>query len=127
MYRFIQDAKDINASRYIESKYFCKELIPNLHKIAASITIPQQRKWLKYIDLPYDSDKHQDYANDFLFANFKEVYYSVVFFYQVFNDWTPITQDFLEKSLIKENMEQDKAQKVAAILWNILGGNTVPK
>jgi hypothetical protein len=126
-YRFIQDAKDINASRYIESKYFCKELIPNLHKIAASITIPQQRKWLKYIDLPYDSDKHQEYANDFLFANFKEVYYSVVFFYQVFNDWTPITQDFLEKSLIKENMEQDKAQKVAAILWNILGGNTVPK
>jgi hypothetical protein len=126
-YRFIQDAKDINASRYIESKYFCKELIPNLHKIAASITIQQQRKWLKYIDLPYDSDKHQEYANDFLFANFKEVYYSVVFFYQVFNDWIPITQDFLEKSLIKENMEQDKAQKVAAILWSILGGNTAQK
>jgi hypothetical protein len=62
-----------------------------------------------------------------LFANFKEVYYSVVSFYQVFNDWIPITQDFLEKSLLKENMQQDKAQKVAAILWSILGGNTVPK
>jgi hypothetical protein len=79
------------------------------------------------VDLPYDSDKHQEYANDFLFANFKEVYYSVVFFYQVFNDWMPITQDFLEKSLLEGGIPMDKAQKVAAILWNTLDGNTVLK
>jgi hypothetical protein len=51
VYRFIKDAKDINAARYIESKFFMKYLIPNLHKVAASIVIPQKRRWLKYIDL----------------------------------------------------------------------------
>jgi hypothetical protein len=127
VFRFIKDAKDINAARYIESKFFMKDLIPNLHKVAASIVIPQKRRWLKYIDLEYDSDMHQDYANDILYANFKEVYFSVVFFYQVFNDWIPITKDYLMEKMNNQGLAKDKAEKVAAILWSILGGNTVQK
>jgi hypothetical protein len=104
-----------------------KDLIPNLHKIAASIVIPQERKWFKYVDLKYNSDLHQEYANDILHANFKEVYFSVVFFYQVFNDWTPITKDYLMENLNKQGLTMDKAEKVAAILWSILDGNTAQK
>jgi hypothetical protein len=127
IYKFIKDSKDINTARYIESKFFMKDLIPNLHKIAASIVIPQERKWFKYVDLKYNSDLHQEYANDILHANFKEVYFSVVFFYQVFNDWTPITKDYLTENLNKQGLTMDKAEKVAAILWNILDGNTAQK
>jgi hypothetical protein len=127
IYKFIKDAKDINTARYIESKFFMKDLIPNLHKVAASIVIPQERKWFKYIDLKYDSDMHQDYANDILYANFKDVYFSVVFFYQVFNDWIPITKDYLMESMNNQGLAKDKAEKVAAILWNILDGNTAQR
>jgi len=70
---------------------------------------------------------HQEYANDILYANFKEVYYSVVFFYQVFQDWMPITQDYLIANLKQKGMQEVKAEKVAAILWNILDGSIVPK
>jgi|688.fasta_scaffold713279_2 hypothetical protein len=126
-YRFIKDAKDINTARYIESKFFMKDLIPNLHKVAASVVIPQERKWFKYVDLKYDSDLHQEYANDILYANFKEVYFSVVFFYQVFNDWMPITKDYLMESMNKQGLTVEKAEKVAAILWSFLGGNTAQK
>ena len=127
IYRFVKDAKDINTARYIESKFFMKDLIPNLHKVAASIVIPQERKWFKYVDLKYDSDKHQEYANDILYANFKEVYFSVVFFYQVYNDWIPITKDYLMESMNKQGLTIEKAEKVAAILWSFLGGNTAQK
>ena len=127
IYRFVTDAKDINAARYIESKFFMKDLIPNLHKVAASIVIPQERKWFKYVDLKYDSDLHQEYANDILYANFKEVYFSVVFFYQVFNDWIPITKDYLMESLNNQGLATEKAEKVAAILWNFLDGSIVQK
>jgi hypothetical protein len=127
VYKFIDDAKHINAARYIESKFFCKDIIPNLHKVAASIVIPQKRIWFKWVDLKYDSDMHQEYANDILYANFKEVYYSVVFFYQVFQDWMPITQDYLIANLKQKGMQDMRAEKVAAILWNILDGSIVPK
>ena len=127
VYKFIKDAKQINAARYIESKFFSKDIVANLHKVAASIVIPQKRIWFKWVDLKYDSDMHQEYANDILYANFKEVYHSVVFFYQLFQDWMPITQDYLKSNLKQRGMEDMRAEKVAAILWTTLGGNTAQK
>ncbi len=124
IYRFNYELNQINAARYIEAKYFVPNIIENLHKAAASMVIPQERKWFKYKDLPYNTDKHQEYANDILHANFKEVYYSVVFFYQLFKDWTGISQDYLANRMKEKGMEGEKALKLAAILCGILDGNT---
>ncbi len=49
--------------------------------------------WFGWKDLKYDSKKHSEYAEDLLNAPICEVLGSVVFFYQLFNNWiknTPI-------------------------------------
>lgn len=125
-YRFVYEVNDLNAARYIEAKFFMPNLIENLHKAAASMVMPQKRRWFKWLDLGYNTDNHQDYANDILHANFKEVYFSVVFFYQLYKDLTKISEAYLVQGMIQKGMQKEKAEKVAAILCEILDGSIVP-
>ena len=80
-YRINYDIKNMPSARYIESKVFSTDTLGNLHKIAASMVIPQKRNWYgKWIDDNYDASKHEEYAADMQEANFIHVYHSLVFF-----------------------------------------------
>ena len=95
-YRINYDIKNMPSARYIESKVFSKDTLANLHKIAASMIIPQKRNWFgKWIDQDYDASKHEEYAADMQEANFIDIYHSLVFFYQVYKNWIEISKDYM--------------------------------
>ena len=56
-YRMNYDIKNMPAARYIESKVFSKDTLGNLHKIAASMVIPQKKtRFGKWIDDKYEAN-----------------------------------------------------------------------
>lgn len=126
-YRAIYDVSKMPFARYIESKVFSEDLINNLHKLAATMFMPQKRTWYgKWIDDKYDASKHEEYANDMLMANFKDVYGSLVFFYHVYRNWIEISKDYLANNLTKRGMKIEEATKAVQDLCNILDGSIAP-
>jgi hypothetical protein len=125
-YRINYDVSKMPFARYIESKVFSEDLYGNLHKLAATMVIPQKRKYGFWVDEKYDASKHQDYSNHMLEAKFVDVYHSLVFFYQVYRNWIEVSQDYMANRLIKAGMKEAEAKEVVASLLNILDGNIVP-
>ena len=116
-YRINYDIKNMPSARYIESKVFSADTLANLHKIAASMVIPQKRNWYgKWVDDKYDASKHEQYATDMQEANFIHVYYSLVFFYQVYKNWIEVSKDFMIAEMTKAGMTQTQADIVAHLL-----------
>ncbi len=90
-YRVIYNIKDMPFARYIESKVFGKDVVGNLHKISASMVMPQKRNWLgRWVDDVYDASKHEQYSLDMQEAKFVDVYHTLVFFYQVYRYWIEV-------------------------------------
>ena len=105
------------AARYIESKVFSKDTLANLHKIAASMVIPQRRNWLgKWVDDKYDASKHEEYSADMQEAKFVHVYHSLVFFYQVYKNWIEVSQDYMISEMTKAGMTQSQAEVMVNLL-----------
>lgn len=77
-YKFNYNAKIAEAGRYIETKYFLADFKNNVHKIGASMLTPMRFTWKGWIEVPYDSTKHEEYANDLLSGSFEKVFGSVV-------------------------------------------------
>jgi len=125
-YRINYDVSKMPFARYIESKVFSEDLYGNLHKLAATMVIPQKRKYGFWVDEKYDASKHQDYSNHMLEAKFVDVYHSLVFFYQVYRNWIEVSQDYMANRLIKAGMKEVEAKEVVASLLNILDGNIAP-
>jgi hypothetical protein len=129
-YRINYDVSKMPFARYIESKVFSEDLYGNLHKLAATMVIPQKKMFFGYsgiwIDEKYDASRHQEYANDMLEAKFIDVYHSLVFFYQVYRNWIEVSQDYMANRLIKAGMKEAEAKEVVASLLNILDGNIAP-
>lgn len=116
-YRINYDIKNMPSARYIESKVFSKDTLPNLHKIAASMVIPQKRNWYgKWIDQDYDASKHEEYAADMQEANFIDIYHSLVFFYQVYKNWIEISKDYMIAEMMKAGMTISQADIMAHLL-----------
>ena len=116
------------SGRYIESKVFSRDFGNNLHKISASMVIPQKRNFIGiWIDDKWDASKHEVYANDLLEANFSEVYHSIIFFYHVYRNWMEVSKDYLIQKMIQAGMNHSEAKKEILNLLNILDGNIVPK
>jgi hypothetical protein len=127
-YRCIYDVRNMPSGRYIESKVFSKDFANNLHKISASMVIPQKRNFFGiWKDTKWDASKHEDYANDLLEANFSQVYHSIVFFYHVYRNWMEVSKDYLIQKMIQAGMNHSEAKKEILNLLNILDGNIVPK
>jgi hypothetical protein len=127
-YRFIYDVFEIKAARYIESKVFSIDLIGNLHKIAASMVVPQRKNWWgKWVDQEYDAANHSLYANDMLEAKFVNVYNSIVFFYQVYRNWIEVSKDYLAKEMMQKGLTKEVADQAVVILLEILDGSIAPK
>jgi hypothetical protein len=125
-YRINYDIKNMPSARYIESKVFSKDTLANLHKIAASMVIPQKRNWLgKWIDQDYDASKHEEYAADMQEANFVHIYHSLVFFYQVFKNWIEVSRDYMMAEIMKAGMTKKQAAMVVNLLSESMDG-TIP-
>lgn len=126
-YRMNYDIKNMPAARYIESKVFSKDTLGNLHKIAASMVIPQKKTWFgKWVDDKYDASKHEDYASDMQEANFIHVYHSLVFFYQVYRNWIEVSQDYMKAEMMKAGMTATQADSVVLLLCESTGGIIPP-
>ncbi|CAB4122082.1 hypothetical protein UFOVP19_51 [uncultured Caudovirales phage] len=126
-YRLNYDISKMPFARYIESKVFSEDLYNNLHKLAATMVIPQRRNLLGvWIDIKYDASMHEQYANDMLGAKFVDVYHSLVFFYQVYRNWIEVSQDYLVNKMKMSGIQVEKAKEVVASLCNILDGNIAP-
>lgn len=125
-YRINYDIKNMPSARYIESKVFSKETLANLHKIAASMVIPQKRNWYgKWVDQEYDASKHEEYAADMQEANFIHIYHSLVFFYQVYKNWIEISKDYMIAGMIQAGMTESQADIMAHLLSQFTDG-TIP-
>lgn len=122
-YRMNYDIKNMPSARYIESKVFSKDTLGNLHKIAASMIIPQKRNWLgKWVDDKYDASKHEDYAADMQEAKFVPVYHSLVFFYQVYRNWIEVSRDYMKAEMTTAGMTKEQADSVLILLCESMGG-----
>jgi hypothetical protein len=126
-YRMNYDIKNMPAARYIESKVFSKDTLGNLHKIAASMVIPQKKTWFgKWVDDKYDASKHEEYAADMQEANFIHVYHSLVFFYQVYRNWIEVSRDYMKTEMMKAGMTTEQADTVVLLLCESTGGIIPP-
>ena len=126
-YKFIYDVQQIKAARYIETKVFSTDLVGNLHKLAASMVMPQRKTWFgKWVDDKYDAAKHSEYADDLQGANFMHVYHSIVFFYQVYRNWIEVSKDYLVQEMTNKGMTMDLALKGVQILCSTLDGSIAP-
>ena len=126
-YRFVYDVQQMKAARYIETKVFSTELVANLHKLAASMVMPQRKTWYgMWVDQKYDAAKHSEYADDLQASNFIHIYHSVVFFYQVYRNWIEVSQAYLVKEMMNQGMSMELAQKGVQTLCEILDGSIAP-
>lgn len=126
-YRCVYEIKYMPAARYIESKVFSKKTLENLHKIAASMVIPQKKNWLgKWVDDIYDASKHELYAMDMQEANYVHCYHSLVFFYQVYRNWIKSSKDYLIREMMENKLTRYQAEAVHQSLCSIMDGYTKP-
>jgi len=125
-YKINYDVSKMPFARYIESKVFSEDLYGNLHKLAATMVIPQRRKYGIWFNEKYDASRHEEYANDMLTARFVDVYHSLVFFYQVYRNWIEVSKGYLEKKMVEAGMQEAQAKEVVQSLCSILDGNIAP-
>ena len=126
-YRMNYDIKNMPAARYIESKVFSKDTLANLHKIAASMVIPQKKQWFgKWVDDKYDASKHEEYSSDMQEANFIHIYHSLVFFYQVYRNWIEVSRDYMIQEMTMAGMTTEQAEQVVQLLCESTGGIIPP-
>jgi len=123
-YRVIYNVKDMPFARYIESKVFGKDVVGNLHKISASMVMPQKKNWLgRWVDDVYDASKHEQYSLDMQEAKFVDVYHTLVFFYQVYRNWIEVSKDYMTEEMVRMGMTQEEADSVVILLYASMDGN----
>jgi hypothetical protein len=125
-YKINYDVSKMPFARYIESKVFSEDLYGNLHKLAATMVIPQKRKFGIWFNEKYDASMHEEYSNDMLTAKFVDVYHSLVFFYQVYRNWIEVSKGYLVKKMVEAGMQEAQAKEVVQSLCIILDGNIAP-
>lgn len=126
MYRCIYDVRNMPAARYIESKHYALDVIPNIHKLMATMVMPQRKGWMGWMDDKYNASLHSQYAEDFLQAKITEVLGSVVFFYQIFRNWIRSSQGYLIREMVKTGMTMDEAILGYISLCDIMDGFIKP-
>ena len=126
-YRLIYDVTRMPFGRYVETKAFVGDIYANLHKLGATMVMPQKRTWYgRWVDDKYDAGMHEDYAEDILAANFTDVYFSLVFFYQVYRNWIEVTKDYLVTTMMMTGQTMEQSSQVVTNLCSILDGIIQP-
>jgi hypothetical protein len=124
-YRFIPDIREIKVGgtgRYIETKHFQSSVIQNLHKIGASMIVPQKKTWFGWVDDEYLAQNHDMYAQDVLESPITEVYGMIVFFCKVYKQLIINSKDYLMEVMIQQNMNHLEAEKVVKDLCDYMDG-----
>ena len=126
-YKVNYDVSKMPFARYIESKVFSEDLYGNLHKLAATMVIPQERNRFGFwVNKAYDASQHKEYADDMLEARFIDVFHSLVFFYQLYRNWIEVSKDYLVNKMMESGMNQEQARKEVQSLCIILDGSIAP-
>jgi len=126
-YRPIYNITKMPFGRYVETKAFVGDIYANLHKLGATMVMPQKRNWYgRWVDDKYDAGMHEDYAEDMLAANFTDVYFSLVFFYQVYRNWIEVTKDYLVTKMMMTGQTMEQSSQVVTNLCSILDGIIQP-
>ena len=126
-YRPIYNITKMPFGRYVETKAFVGDIYSNLHKLGATMVMPQKRTWYgRWVDDKYDAGMHEDYAEDILAANFTDVYFSLVFFYQVYRNWIEVTKDYLVTKMMMTGQTMEQSSQVVTNLCSILDGIIQP-
>lgn len=116
----------MNSARYVEALTFGTEIIPNLHKILASMVQPLRWSWRRFKFVGYDKP-HTDIALDMERMNFQAAYQAAVFFYILYSESMKIIQPYLIQELKAKGVDQSKAQEILTSSINILDGFLTPK
>ena len=126
-YRPIYNITKMPFGRYVETKAFVGDIYANLHKLGATMVMPKNRTWYgRWVDDKYDAGMHEDYAEDILAANFTDVYFSLVFFYQVYRNWIEVTKDYLVTKMMMTGQTMEQSSQVVTNLCSILDGIIQP-
>lgn len=121
-YRLVYDVRQIHAGRYIEVKHFAQDFVTNMHKVAASIIIPQRRNALGiWKDAKYDAAQHERYAEDILQAPITAIHGSAVFFCKLYTTSMRNLKDYLMPKIPTEMRAQ--AEKALIDSCGILDGS----
>jgi hypothetical protein len=122
-YRCIYNINKMPFARYIEAKHFSTDIMGNLHNILACMVIPMRKNWYgKWVLDKYNSEKHSEYAQDMLEANFLNVYGSIGFFLPVYKTLISSLKDYLKENLIQEGMNKEVAEEFLLFLCRGLDG-----
>lgn len=121
-YRFIYDIRQMPFARYIEGKTFAQDFSQSMHKLAATMIMPQKRGFWGWKDDKYDASKHERYANDMLKAPYDAVYASAVFFCNLFKNWIMASRDYMINQEVSKGMTQAEAERVVNDLCKYLDG-----
>ena len=131
VYRFIPDIREVKlggTGRYITIKHFQKNVIENLHKIAASMIVPQKKGWFGLKDAEYKADEHEMYAEDILSAKIVDVYGMIVFFCKVYLNWMDNSKDYLIQTMMMTGKaSHSECEKLVSNLWTFMDGYIKPQ
>ena len=131
IYRFIPDIREVKlggTGRYITIKHFQKNVIENLHKIAASMIVPQKKGWFGLKDAEFKAEEHEIYAEDMLSAKITDVYGMIVFFCKVYLNWMDNSKDYLIQTMMMTmKMNKSECEKLVNNLWTYMDGYIKPQ
>lgn len=122
VYRVNYDIKNADVSRYIEAKHFASDFVNNIHKIAASMVVPQRLTITGYKDAEYIASEHERYSNELQQASIVDVMGSVVFFYLVFKTWIKVFRDYFITQMTEKGMTSQQAEIAHLALCDSLDG-----
>jgi hypothetical protein len=125
-YKCIYDIRKMPAARYIESKYFSKDVNGNLHRIAACMVMPMKKTLFGWKVDKYDAAKHEDYSQDMLEAPITAVLGSVVFFCLVYRSWIKVSKDYLVAEMMSKSLTKYQAEVLYQTLCETLDGFIKP-
>ncbi len=116
----------MNAAKYVEALTFGAEVIPNLHKILASMSEPLRWSWRRFKFIPYECD-HEKISSDMERMNFEAAYQAAVFFYILYTESMRLIQPYLVQQMKAKGIDQSKAEQALTNSLNILDGFLTPK
>lgn len=106
------NVKHMPAARYIETKYFGRDIIGNMNKLAAVMVYPVEKKWFKYKPLEYSTLKFEQYSDDMLDASVVDVMGLLVFFCLRLRPLMMNLSDYLAKEVKNRTMTATESELI---------------
>jgi hypothetical protein len=124
-YKLIADIRDINAGQYNELIHFSKggDIVGNLHRLMATLVMPLERKYFRWVPMKKDHAKVSDIMLD---APFHLCLKSAVFFCKVYTASLKSLTPFLAEQLMKEGMTRLEALEAMEGLCSLMDGILMP-